>query len=124
MNDAETLIEKVHKTFKEYGMVNGYANQNKKAIEELQEKSAKQGVRFIEIKQKHIGSDYLVEIIDNIYQDLIKKGAKIYTETEVLDATYKDNKIISVVTNNNEYKADYFVFCVGRFGSVWFQKLA
>ncbi|PIU22243.1 MAG: FAD-dependent oxidoreductase [Candidatus Diapherotrites archaeon CG08_land_8_20_14_0_20_30_16] len=124
LEGANSLIQEVHNTFKNYGMNNGYAHKNLEDLHNLRDESAKCGIRFVEIMQKHIGSDYLVNIVDNFCQDLIKKGVEIQTETEVLDVVVGNNQIKELVTNTGLVSSDYYLFCVGRYSSVWFNKIA
>ncbi len=123
LEDANKLIEEVHNTFQNFGMANGYINQTEK-MQELKERAIKSGIRFIEIKQKHIGSDYLPGIIDNLLQNLIQKGLELHLETDAQELIIKDGKIIGVKTNKGELFADYILFTVGRWGSLWLNKIA
>jgi len=124
LEDANKLIDNVHDIFRHYGMNNGYVNQNKEKLQELKENAIKNGIRFIEIKQKHIGSDYLPGIMNNMLQNMLDKGLELHLETEVQDFILENGKIKGIKTSNGDFFADSFVVAVGRFGSQWLNKVA
>jgi len=124
LEDANKLIDEVHNTFQNYGMHNGYVNNNTEKINELKESAMKNGIHFIEIKQKHIGSDYLPEIIDNMLQSLLKNGLELHLETSAEELIIKDNKVVGIKTDKGDFYSDYILFSVGRFGSQWLNKIA
>lgn len=124
LDEADKLIEEVHNTFQNFGMSNGFVNNNQEKIEELKENAMKNGIRFIEIKQKHIGSDYLPGIINNMLTNLIEKGLELHLETDCQELIIKESKVVGVKTDKGEFFADYILFCIGRFGSVWLNKIA
>ncbi len=124
LDEADKLIEEVHNTFQNFGMSNVFVNNNKEKINELKENAMKNGIRFIEIKQKHIGSDYLPGIIDNMLTNLIDKGLELHLETEAQELILEKEKVVGIKTNNGNFIGDYILFCVGRFGSTWLNKIA
>ncbi len=124
LEEADKIIEEVHNTFQHFGMSNGFVNNNKEKIDELKENAMKNGIRFIEIKQKHIGSDYLPGIINNMLTNLIEKGLELHLETDVQELIIKEGKVVGVKTDKGEFFGDCIIFCIGRFGSVWLNKIA
>jgi len=122
LNKANELIDQIEETFKAYGLNNGYEGFEDK-IKQIDENATRTGIRFIRAKQKHVGSDHLVEIVQKMYDDLVSKGLKTMLETEVKDLVIENNKIVGLETNNGLVKADYFIFCVGRYGSLWLNNL-
>jgi len=104
------------------GMNNGYINQTEK-MQELKERALRNGIKFVEIKQKHIGSDYLPGIIENMYHTLIKNGLELHLETDAQDVIIKNKKIVGIKTDKGDFFADYILFCVGRHGSIWLNKI-
>lgn len=123
LDEAYKLIEEVNQTFTNFGMFEDYSNKIER-MKELKETAIKNSIRFVEVKQKHIGSDYLPVIIDNMLQNLISKGLKLYLETTVEELILENKKVIGVKTNKGEFFADYFIFAVGRVGSQWLNKVA
>ncbi len=123
LSEANRLIDNIEKTFTNYGLTNGYEGATESEIRNIDETATRAGIRFVKAKQKHIGSDYLVKIVQNLFDDLIKRGLDARLETEVTDLIIKDNKIIALETNKGKIEADYFMFCVGRYGSLWLNKI-
>jgi hypothetical protein len=93
-------------------------------MKELKEMAIKNSIRFVEVKQKHIGSDYLPGIIDNLLQNLISKGLELHLETEAQELILENKKIIGIKTNKGDLFADYIIFATGRVGSSWLNKVA
>lgn len=120
--EANKIIAEVHNSFKRMGMNNGYINQTEK-MQELKERALRNGIKFVEIKQKHIGSDYLPGIIENMYHTLIKNGLELHLETDAQDVIIKNKKIVGIKTDKGDFFADYILFCVGRHGSIWLNKI-
>jgi len=54
---------------------------------------------------------------------LIANGVEIIANSEVIDVTKKDNKIVSVSTKDNSYKADEFVIATGSWSQNFAKKL-
>jgi uncharacterized FAD-dependent dehydrogenase len=79
------LVEKVDKIFLEFGAPHRVLLAEGPDIEELKRRAASVGARFIEIKQRHIGSDNAPAVIGRFKQDLINKGVDFMLETEVKD---------------------------------------
>lgn len=123
LDDANKLIDEVHNIFQHFGMNNGYTNNSEK-MKELKENALKTGIRFVEIKQKHIGSDYLPGIINNMLQKLIENGLDLHLETEAQELILENNVIKGIKTDKGNFYADYILFSVGRFGSQWLSKIA
>ncbi len=109
MNEAEDI-------FSSFGIKAEFPDKEKAKF--LQKKALKFGLKYIPIKQAHIGSDQLPSIIEKIEETLKKRGVQIKTETEVLDM--EDGKIIS---SDGEYDYDRVVVAPGRGGARWLEKI-
>jgi uncharacterized FAD-dependent dehydrogenase len=83
--EALELVEKVDKIFLEFGAPHEVMLSEGPDIEELKRRAASVGARFIEIKQRHVGSDNAPAVIGRFKQDLINKGVDFMLETEVKD---------------------------------------
>jgi uncharacterized FAD-dependent dehydrogenase len=123
LDEAYKLLDEVNSTFTRFGMCEDYANKPEK-MKELKEMAIKNSIRFVEVKQKHIGSDYLPGIIDNLLQNLISKGLELHLETEAQELILENKKIIGIKTNKGDLFADYIIFATGRVGSSWLNKVA
>lgn len=62
-DNALKILEEIKQTFKNYGMKD-VGNEWKKLIE-LERRATAAGIKFIPIRQNHVGSDYLPKIMNN-----------------------------------------------------------
>jgi hypothetical protein len=119
--DALKILEKIKQLFKQYGMIE-VENDWEKLIE-LERRATTAGIKFIPIRQNHIGSDYLPKVMNNFRIDLEKKGVKFKLNTKVLDLDSKNEKI-AVKTDKGTEEADYILLAPGRVGSLWLIEMA
>ncbi len=124
---AEEYMEYVDSIFTEAG-VDGRAKIHPKS-EELYKKALRAGVKYIPIKQKHVGSDQLPEVVKRIKKKIEKFGGKFFTETEATDVIIKNGKVAGVAVKKKGGKktrmeADCAVLAPGRAGSAWLLELA
>jgi hypothetical protein len=119
-DDAIKILEEIKQTFKGYGMKD-VGNDWEKLVE-LERRATTAGIKFIPIRQNHVGSDYLPKVMNNFKIDLEKKGVKFKLNTMVLDLEPKE-KIIAKTDKGIE-EADYAVLAPGRVGSLWLIEMA
>jgi hypothetical protein len=119
--DALDVLEKIKQTFKDHGMEE-VGNDWEKLIE-LERRATIAGIKFIPIRQNHVGSDYLPKVMNNFKADMEKKGVEFKLNTKVLDLESKNGKIIAITDRGNE-EADYIVLAPGRAGSLWLIEMA
>ncbi len=126
-NDPMKYINMVDKLFTELSRVCEYATQNHEA-ERLVQKALQNGLEFILIKQKHIGSDRLIGVMQKFRERLINKGVEFHFLTTALDVLTLENKAKGVLTTKlgktKEIFAKHVLICPGREGSQWFRKIA
>ena len=121
LNEAWKIIEFIEKKFVEFGAEPGKFNEKK--MRELEIKAIKHGIKFIPIKQSHIGSDYLPRVISNFKKVLEKKGVKIKYKTKALDFRQENERIDNIITDKGKLKGDYFIIAPGRGGFEWINQL-
>ena len=127
LEDANRLIECVDSLLTKHG-AKGEAKISPEA-KALAAKCAKAGIKYIPIRQKHVGSDKLPDLVRSIVKELEKRGVEILTRTEALDITVRDGKVkgLKIRTANGKEKeipADYVILAPGRVGSHWLMDLA
>jgi len=122
--EVEELCDYIDKIFTDFGVNAEYFPKDKEKTEELVAFCRKQGVNLIPRRLRHVGSDILPKIIENIENYLINKKINIYTETTVQDIIIENNQIIGVTTDKGDMFADYIIMAPGRVNAVWMQKLA
>jgi len=123
LSEEESMknLEKIKNVFKSYGMAE-VGNDWEKLLE-LERRATTAGIKFIPIRQNHVGSDYLPEVMNNFKIDLEKKGVKFKLETKVMDLEKKNDKVI-VKTNRGIAESDYALLTPGRAGSLWLIEMA
>ncbi|RLG59588.1 FAD-dependent oxidoreductase [Candidatus Geothermarchaeota archaeon] len=124
--EANELLKYLEGIFSELGVkINEY---NKEKVNWLVKKAIKAGIKFIPIRQAHIGSDELPYIIKRLVDKIVSNGVKILTKTEVIDINaLEDGKfklIISRDGRKSSIKFDKILIAVGRAGFSWFEGIS
>lgn len=119
--EALKILEDIKQTFKSYGMTD--VSNDWEKLTDLERRAATAGIKFIPIRQNHVGSDYLPKIMNNFKADLEKKGVKFKLNTRVLDLTSKKGKI-TARTDKGAEEADFIILSPGRAGSLWLTEMA
>ncbi|MEM2918012.1 MAG: NAD(P)/FAD-dependent oxidoreductase [Candidatus Altiarchaeota archaeon] len=112
------LVEEVDKVFLKFGAPEKIYGNSKK-VDELKRKAASVGVKFVDIKQRHIGSDNAPKVIKKFYEYLKKKKVEFLLNTNVKELIVKDNKCLGVITEKEEIKAKVTLLAPGRVGASW-----
>jgi uncharacterized FAD-dependent dehydrogenase len=113
-------MEEVEKIFISYGMAGEVYGEDKEKIKDLIKKANRAGIEFVPLRQRHIGSDRIPEIIKKIVLFLRKKGVQIFTEETVLDINPTEKKIKT--KKDNEYYYDFLILAVGREGTKFLEE--
>ncbi len=121
---AWELVNRVDRVFLRFGAPEGALLTVGPKIEELKRRAASVGARFIEIKQRHIGSDNAPAVIGEFKKELVKKGVGFLLETEVSDLLIEDETCSGIVLENGEViHARYVLLAPGRRGCDWISEL-
>jgi uncharacterized FAD-dependent dehydrogenase len=117
---AWKLVEKVDRVFLEFGAPQGALLTDTPEIEELKRRAASVGARFIEIKQRHIGSDNAPAVIGRFKQNLVNKGVHFLLETEVKDLLVEEGTCRGIMLSGGRViYARYVLLSPGRRGYSW-----
>jgi len=119
---AWRLVDKIEEIFQAYGAK--VISTEKERIRTLERKSAEAGFKFLPIRQAHIGSDHLVELVKSFADDLRRKGIEFQLETEVKNILTHKGKVTGVKTEEGTVKADFVLLAPGRPGCDWMCRLA
>ncbi len=122
MSDKEAweLIDYVDKIWVKHGTPTKLFKATSLEEEELSRKAASAGIEFVQIPQRHIGSDHTPEVIKSIEDYLKKRGVKFLLETRVEEIEIGKLKL----SNGKEIEAEYIIAAPGRSGSSWMVKQA
>ncbi len=125
-SDADALIDYVDKLFVKYGM--DKKSEIHPRARELMRKAMRGGIKYIPIRQKHIGSDFLPKVVSGVVEEMEGMGVKILENTKAVDLLLSDGKSTGVVLEKGgkqeKMDADYVVLAPGRAGSRWLLDLA
>jgi uncharacterized FAD-dependent dehydrogenase len=117
---AWQLVERVDKVFLKFGAPQGALLTESPEIEELKRRAASVGARFIEIKQRHIGSDNAPAVIGRFKRNLVDKGVDFLLETEVKDLLIEEETCKGIIlSDGRELRASYVLLSPGRRGCNW-----
>ncbi|MBN1377023.1 NAD(P)/FAD-dependent oxidoreductase [Candidatus Woesearchaeota archaeon] len=120
-SEIEKRIKKIDSLFTESGLDEGYSGLDIKNIEKLRKISGKHGVEFVAGKQRHIGTDKLPGIMNNIYMKIKNKGIVFRLNTKVLDIKRKGKKFI-LNSDKGKFIVKYLIAAPGRAGAYWLRK--
>lgn len=115
-DQAWNLIFQIRDVFKELGVKFSFHEEEQ---EKLEAHAVKSGLKFVKIIQSHIGSDHLPKVMKGLKERLEKKGVDIHLNTKVTRLLVENDKVVSVQTNQGEFKADFFILAPGRAASNW-----
>jgi|TARA_B100002003_G_scaffold248813_1_gene283479 uncharacterized FAD-dependent dehydrogenase len=113
--EAWQLIKDVDKIYLDHGTPDKLYEASKVEEKELSRLAASSGTQFIQIPQRHIGSDFTPQVIESISKNLLDNGVKFMMKTSVKDIL--DSKI--KLSNNKTMDTKYILATPGRSGAPW-----
>ncbi|MEW5761168.1 MAG: NAD(P)/FAD-dependent oxidoreductase [Candidatus Thermoplasmatota archaeon] len=122
-DDAWELVHYVDKVFQTYGAPSDEIKIDYALIDELKRKAASVGARFLEIPQRHFGSENCKRIIGNFVNDLKKKGVDFLPNTTVTDLIIESSECKGVITKSGKLKGKKVLIAPGRFGVFWVEEI-
>lgn len=114
LDEANRLIEKVDSIFEEHGAPKEIYGEKSKETEELTRRAAAAGIKFVPIRQRHIGSEYLPSIIESLRKKLEEWDIKFRLNTSV-EKIEEDGAIIE----NEKISPNFILAAPGRSGAAW-----
>lgn len=117
---AMNIINYIDGVFVKYGASNDVSGI--KGTEELLARCSRAGVRYIPVKQRHVGSDKLPELITKIKKEIESSGrVDFLLNTEV--KKFEKGKNFTVTIKNSKgagtYTSKYLMVASGRSGAEW-----
>jgi uncharacterized FAD-dependent dehydrogenase len=123
-SSAWDLVRYVDDIWVEYGAPPINEKPDPEVVEALMRRAAENDVRFIDITQRHIGSDYGKRLIDTFEQDLRKKGVEFLLKTIVEDLVIEDGRCVGVrLAEGVEVRSRAVIVATGRVGAKWLDGL-
>ncbi|MFW6220221.1 MAG: NAD(P)/FAD-dependent oxidoreductase [Nanoarchaeota archaeon] len=119
---AYEIIDYVDNIFVKFGAPKEMMLNNGKT-QKLKQKASQAGIKYIPIRQKHIGSDNLPKLIDKIKKEIEKKG-DFLLNTTVFDIITKNDNVKGVILDNDKkIYSKKVILAPGRSGNEWFNKI-
>ncbi|MEE9475020.1 MAG: NAD(P)/FAD-dependent oxidoreductase [Candidatus Hydrothermarchaeaceae archaeon] len=118
--EAWALVRYIDKIWVEHGTPDKLYKATSKEEETLSRQAASAGIEFVQIPQRHIGSDHTPEVVASIANSLKKRGVKFMLKSTVKDIIKNGVRL----KNGKELKARYILAAPGRSGAPWIVKQA
>jgi hypothetical protein len=122
--EAWKLVDYVDKIFLRYGAPEQLYKGSTEDIANLKRRAASVDVKFIDIKQRHIGSDKTPAVVGAFEDDLKRRGTEFLLSSRVSDLIVEDNECKGVIVNGEETRASSTIIAPGRVGASWANKIA
>ncbi|MCZ7357741.1 MAG: NAD(P)/FAD-dependent oxidoreductase [Candidatus Methanoperedens sp.] len=121
---AWQLVDHVDKVFVRYGAPEQLYIPKGNEVEQLKRRAAAVGARFIEIIQRHMGSDNAPKVIGNFEKDLEERGIEFLLNTKVADLIIENGTCNGVVLNDGiEIRSRFTLIAPGRVGASWVDEI-
>jgi uncharacterized protein len=122
-DESWRLMEHIEAVFARYDVTPIPTDEQR--TRELERRAARCGVRFLPIRQAHIGSDHLTQMIERFGADLRQMGVGFRFGARVSDVACEDKRVRGLFLDNGELiSADAVILAPGRVGSEWTRKVA
>lgn len=108
--------------FSEFGVTSAYYPKNPSEVQQMVDMCRLAEVDLIIRKVRHVGSDVLPNIIQNIELFLESRGVELITEFSVHDFIVENGAVKGVSNSENQLLAKYVIAAPGRIGARWMQK--
>ncbi len=121
-DEAWKIVNKVDKLFLKHGASEEIFSPKEEEVAPILKQAAANGIKFIPIIQRHMGSDNTPPILNSIKEELESKGVEFMLNTEVLDIIV-DGELKGAVLRNKDGKfslnTKYVMVAPGRVGAKW-----
>jgi hypothetical protein len=115
--EAWGLVEEIHDIFTALGVES--TRYDESGLSQLEAGAAKAAIKFVKIRQNHIGSDHLHEVMGRMRRTLEEHGVDVILGRNVTRIVVEGGRVVSVETDDGPYPADAFLLAPGRSGSGW-----
>ena len=122
---AWDVVRHVDEVFLRYGAPDLVSEPNEQVMEDLKRRAASVGARFIDIPQRHIGSDNSPTVIKNFKNDLVGRGIEFLLKTNVADLMISDGDECGgvILDDGRTITSNYVLMAPGRIGASWVNEM-
>ncbi|KXB06750.1 FAD-dependent oxidoreductase [candidate division MSBL1 archaeon SCGC-AAA382K21] len=117
--EAEEIVKDIDSVFQKHGAPKKLYGKNTSETDKLARKAAAADVKFIPIKQRHMGSENLPKIISSFRKELESKGVEFQLNTTVSEICKN-----GIIVNGKKIESDYVLAAPGRAGATWLARQA
>lgn len=118
-NDVESqkIVDYIDNVFLKFGAIIELHGIDTEKTNELYRKAISFGIKYVQIKQRHLGSENTPKIIQKFAEYLRSKNVEIFTNTEVTDLIIENNECKGIVLKDENIFAKKVIFAPGRVGA-------
>ncbi|MDD4624899.1 MAG: NAD(P)/FAD-dependent oxidoreductase [Candidatus Paceibacterota bacterium] len=118
------IVDYIEQAFLRFGAPKEIHGTDEGKIEKLSLKAMSAGIKFVRIRQRHLGSENTPRLIQKFADYLREKGIEIRTNTTVKDLAVKEKKCKGVVLENGDIlRSEKTIFAPGRVGVGWVEEM-
>ncbi|ADZ08288.1 FAD-dependent pyridine nucleotide-disulfide oxidoreductase [Methanobacterium lacus] len=121
-DEAWKIVRQIDELFLKHGASKELFAPEADKIAPIMKQAAANGINFIPIVQRHMGSDKTPPIINSIKKELENKGVEFLLDTEVIDII-ADGELRGALLKNKDgeftFKTHYVLAAPGRVGAKW-----
>ncbi|MFQ6128500.1 MAG: NAD(P)/FAD-dependent oxidoreductase [Thermoplasmata archaeon] len=121
--EAWNLVDHVDKVFLKYGGPKKLYKPKRSELEKLSHRAASAGVKFIDIPQRHIGSDNALRVVESFAKDLRSRGVEFLLKTRVTDLILEKGVCRGVQVSKKKIRSKTVILSPGRVGAPWIENL-
>jgi uncharacterized FAD-dependent dehydrogenase len=121
--EAWELVKNVDETYLSFGGPDKLYKPEGDPVDDLMRKAMSAGARFIDIPQRHIGSDNAPAVIKAFQEHLKSNGVTFRLNTQVRDIIVEDNTCKGVVIDGENINAKAVLVAPGRVAFSWVEEL-
>ncbi|MEK7842215.1 MAG: NAD(P)/FAD-dependent oxidoreductase [Deltaproteobacteria bacterium] len=115
----ETLIDYVDKIFIKYGAPQELHGTDEGEVKRLEEISARNGLRLLPFKIRHLGTDRCFSLLENLRKKL-DADVDFQFNSPASEVLRQGDKVLGVKTaDGREFLGDFIILAPGRSGSYW-----
>lgn len=119
-DEASNIIREVDDIFLKFGVSKKLYGVDKRGIMELKRRAASAGITFVEIPQRHMGSDKAPKVIARFKKFLTDRGVEFLLKTRVVDIIVEKGRCMGVrLDNGKTIEAACVLLAPGRVGASW-----
>jgi hypothetical protein len=123
--ESEKIVDYIDNIFLRFGAPERVHGLDDDKNDKLSLRAMCAGIKFVRIRQRHLGSENTPKLIQRFSEYLREKGVEIITNRIVKDLLIKDGECQGIVLESGEIiRAKKIIFAPGRVGAAWLGEMA